>query len=176
MIVNNTFPLTSFSPSILETGPTKYILVNNTMTFHNAKIHCRSLYSGLAIIRNQTEQDIVAGLITNTTWIGLNRRRFSHWSTTQIVKFTNWNKTQPDFPETTKRRCTLVSAGSGKWFEERCSAENHFVCEEQLRVQKLKMKMKFKSSVDMNDPAVVQQIKEQVRFRHFAQRSYNSAN
>lgn len=168
IIKNNKLKISSllFPPSILETGPTKYFLVNKTMTFYRAKIHCRSLYSGLASIRTQTEQDIIAGLVTTRTWIGLNRRRFRQWSDSQYVKYTNWNKTQADLPDTLQRRCILVNANSGKWLEDRCGNEHHFVCVKRPRVQKLKVKMKFQSSVDMNDPAVTRQIREQVPFSY----------
>lgn len=157
---NTSFRISFFA--ISETGPTKYILVNNTMTFFRAKVYCRSLYSGLASIRNQTEKEIIAGLVTERTWIGLNRKRYSHWSTGLQVKFTNWNKSQPDIPESIKRRCSLVSASTGKWFEESYGKTHHFVCERIPRARKLKLKLKFRSGADMNDPAVIRQITEQV--------------
>lgn len=134
------------------------------MSFYKAKMHCKSLYSGLASVRNQTEKEIIAGLVTRRTWIGLNRRRYALWSNAQSVRFTNWNKIQPDIPKSVKRRCSLVSASTGKWFEERCGEKHHFVCEEILRVHKLKLK--FRSSEDINGPGVRRQITEQVPYVH----------
>lgn len=156
--------------AISETGPTKYILVNRTMNFSGARTYCRSLYSGLASIRNQTEKEIIAGLVTKRTWIGLNRKRYSQWSNALPVKFSNWNKSQPDIPESMKRRCSLVSASTGKWFEEWCSKTHHFVCEKVTRVHRLKLKLKFRSGADMNDPAVIRHITEQVL--HVLMKSY----
>lgn len=155
-----------FFLSILETGPTKYIFINNTKTFYRAKLHCKALHSGLASIRNQTEQDLVTDVLTRRAWIGLNRRRFQLWSNSQYVKYTNWDGVQPDLPKTLKRRCGLVSATSGKWSEEGCGKEHHFICEKPSRVHKVKLKMKFQSSADMNDPEVIRQIRQQVLLLH----------
>lgn len=158
--IKKSFRISFFA--ISETGPTKYILVNKTMNFSGARTYCRSLYSGLASIRNQTEKDIIAGLVTKRTWIGLSRKRYSHWSNALPVKFSNWNKSQPDIPERVHRRCSLVSTSTGKWFEEQCLKTHHFVCEKVPRVHRLKLKLKFQSGADMNDPAVIRQITEQV--------------
>lgn len=132
------------------------------MTFFKANAYCRSLHTGLASIRNQTEKEIIAGLVTKRSWIGLKRQRFSYWSNGRQVKFTNWNKSQSDIPDFIKRRCSLVSASTGKWFEEGCDKMLPFVCEKVPHAHRLKLKLKFRSGVDMNDPAVTRQITEQV--------------
>lgn len=132
------------------------------MTFFKANAYCRSLHTGLASIRNQTEKEIIAGLVLKRSWIGLNRQRFTHWSNGQQVKFTNWNESQSDLTDVIKRRCSLVSASTGKWFEAWCGETHQFVCEKVPHAHRVKLKLKFRSGADMNDPAVTRQITEQV--------------
>lgn len=150
---------------VLETAPVKYIWVNKSLTFYRAKMNCRSrLYRGLASVRNQTEQEVIAGLVSRRSWIGLNRKRFTHWSNHRPVNFTNWNTSQPDIPENFRSRCVRISASTGKWLEGVCHEVRPFVCNQVGRYERLKLKLVFRSSVDMNDPAVRRQITEQVGF------------
>lgn len=132
------------------------------MTFEAARRHCRSLYTDLASIRNQSENDIIANLATTRTWIGLRRGLWNHWSNWTPVKFTNWNVDQPDNSGSTMESCAMVKTSTGTWFDRDCQNKYHFVCEKIVPMERLRLKLKFRSEVDMNDPAVQQQILEQV--------------
>uniref|UniRef100_A0A8C5AP47 C-type lectin domain-containing protein n=1 Tax=Gadus morhua TaxID=8049 RepID=A0A8C5AP47_GADMO len=67
-----------------------YILVQNPMTWYEALQYCRSHYTDLAIVRNAAENGKLLALNPQSSWIGLHRHPWSHWSDGSRSTFLNW--------------------------------------------------------------------------------------
>ncbi|XP_056277361.1 L-selectin-like [Pseudoliparis swirei] len=61
-------------------GPSKYILVEAPMTWDEARTYCRSRYTDLVSVRNQSENNQIKSLLTTKTWLGLHRKIWAYWN------------------------------------------------------------------------------------------------
>ncbi|XP_049891546.1 macrophage mannose receptor 1-like [Epinephelus moara] len=135
------------------------------MTWMEARTHCRSSYTDLVSVRNRSENNEITSLLPDRSWIGLYRTSWVNWSDETPRTFSNWHKKQPVNSGGTMRTCVVVNTTTGTWFNARCEARNHFICQtvSYLPTQhKTTLKLKFRSEADLNDPAVQQQMLEQL--------------
>ncbi|KAF3833580.1 hypothetical protein F7725_024784 [Dissostichus mawsoni] len=146
-----------------EPGPTKYILVETLKTWHEAMAYCRSKYTDLASVRNLSENNQISSLLSGYSWIGLHRKTWPYWSDKSPNIFTKWATDNPVSTTRTQLSCASVSTTSGKWHDIDCGTNRHFFCQSLPPHQhEARFKLKFQSEADLNDPAVQQQILEQV--------------
>uniref|UniRef100_A0A8C4GX81 C-type lectin domain-containing protein n=1 Tax=Dicentrarchus labrax TaxID=13489 RepID=A0A8C4GX81_DICLA len=145
-----------------EQGPSRYILVTTQRTWHEARAFCRSKYTDLVSVRNRSENDHIISLQPKRAWIGLHRNLWAYWSDQSHSTFTNWNEGQPDNNGDTMESCAAVNTTTGTWWDVDCNSKHYFICEEFKIRHKKTFKLKFQSEADLNDPAVQQQILEQL--------------
>ncbi|KAL3044310.1 hypothetical protein OYC64_004039 [Pagothenia borchgrevinki] len=146
-----------------EPGPTKYILVETLMNWHDAMAYCRFNYTDLVSVRNLSENNQISSLLSRGTWIGLHRKTWPYWSDKSPNIFTKWATNHPVSTTRTQQYCASVGTASGKWFDSGCGTTQHFFCQSFPPHQhEARFKLKFQSEADLNDPAVQQQILEQL--------------
>nr|XP_046273796.1 macrophage mannose receptor 1-like [Scatophagus argus] len=145
-----------------EQGPSQYILVTTEMSWHEARAYCRSKYTDLVSVRNMSENNHISSLLSETTWIGLHRKNWAYWSNQRPSTFTNWNKEQPRSSGETVASCAVVNTTTGTWWDVDCTEKHYFVCHKVQIEHKMTFKLKFQSEDDLNDPAVQEQILEQL--------------
>ncbi|KAK7131340.1 hypothetical protein R3I94_016469 [Phoxinus phoxinus] len=116
-----------------------YIRITDGRNWSEARRYCRDLYTDLANVRNQTEnQRILETAGGYGVWIGLYRNRV--WSNGQITSYQNWRPQIPGLPaqpdngnnqgnENGYQHCTAVSFQySGRWTDEVCVSSRPFFC------------------------------------------------
>lgn len=120
--VTNTNTFIVFSAT--EDNNTRFTLVTTRMTWMDAQLHCMKAHIDLAIVRNPTENGIIALKIKGPKmWIGLYRDSWK-WSDGSQQSFDNWNLNSPSLPYT--HACAV--ANFSKWSNQRCDAEFSFLC------------------------------------------------
>ncbi|KAK9529822.1 hypothetical protein VZT92_013892 [Zoarces viviparus] len=145
-----------------ENGPSKYIVVNTKMNWTDARTYCRSNYTDLASVSNQSENNHISSLLTENTWIGLHRNTWAYWSDQTPTTFTYWNENRPNKQWNTVKSCVEVRLTTGMWFDNVCSRNNYFICQKVYSRQQQTFKLKFQSEADLTDPALQQQMLEQL--------------
>ncbi|XP_037651416.1 L-selectin-like [Sebastes umbrosus] len=131
------------------------------MTWHEARTYCRSRYTDLVSVRNSSENNNISSLQSEWTWIGLHRKIWAYWSDQTPKNFTNWKEGQPMKTQETLKLCAAVNTTTGRWSAVGSDMKHHFICQYQP-LQRQTFKLKFQSEADLNDPAVQQQILEQL--------------
>nr|XP_055046322.1 uncharacterized protein LOC129432137 [Misgurnus anguillicaudatus] len=83
-----------------QTGAARYVLVSDVLrTWHDAQIYCRLHYTDLAIIRTQTDNDVldVATPYDDYVWIGMFRDSWKWSDGTNVSAYPiNWASIQPN--------------------------------------------------------------------------------
>ena len=145
-----------------ERGPARYILVQTKMSWSRAMTYCRSNYTDLVSVRNMSENNQITSLLSEKTWIGLHRRPWAYFSDETPKTFTFWYPGEPSTDTVTS--CTLVHRDTRMWSDVDCKSKYPSICQTLTYHQhNTTLKLKFQSEADLNDPAVQQQILEQVR-------------
>ncbi|XP_056277504.1 C-type mannose receptor 2-like [Pseudoliparis swirei] len=145
-----------------DKGPAQFILVEAQMTWHEARAYCRSRYTDLASVRSRSENTRISSLVTVYTWVGLHRTTWAYWSDRTPNTFSNWNQGQPNIRGTAVDSCAAVGTGTGLWWDVDCRAENTFVCQKVYSRQRQTFRLRLRSKADLKDPAVQQQILDQL--------------
>lgn len=110
--------------SAIEDNNARFTLVTTRMTWMDAQQHCWQAHTDLAIVRNPTENGIIASKTQGPKmWIGLYRDSWK-WSDGSQQSFDNWRINSPSLPYT--QACAI--ANFGKWSNQRCDAEFSFSC------------------------------------------------
>ncbi|XP_032366675.1 macrophage mannose receptor 1 [Etheostoma spectabile] len=152
------------------TGPNvTFILTDISMTWPAAQSYCRQRYTDLASVRNSRENQKVQELIpTNgSVFIGLFRDTWK-WSDGSASSFRYWNLNDKE-PNNNDQREACVAADFsrlGQWEDWNCDFKRAFVCfgprPASKRVIRLRLKKK-NSSLDVNDPAVMEAMLKQLQ-------------
>ncbi|TNN27785.1 Mannose-binding protein C [Liparis tanakae] len=132
------------------------------MTWYEARTYCRSNYTDLVSVRNQSENNQIESLKKKRTWLGLHRKTWVYWSDQTPNTFTNWNENHPQNTDD-KESCVLVDTTTGMWSNDACDIKNYFICQKVYSHQQQMFKLKFQSKADLKDPAIQQQLLEQVQ-------------
>lgn len=127
-----------------------------------AKELCRLNHTDLVRVGNMSENNLIPEL-TEKTWIGLYRKGWAKWSDHKYRKFLNWMQGQPDNSGNTMESCAVVNTTTGQWLDVACMKKHHFICYKTPVWHKKTFKLKFQSEANLNDPAVQQQVLEQVQ-------------
>ncbi|XP_078026556.1 macrophage mannose receptor 1-like [Epinephelus lanceolatus] len=155
-----------------------FVLTDASMTWTEAQSYCRANYTDLTSVRNMTENQKVQELIPagERVWIGLFRDSWK-WLDGSNSSFRYW-KLETKEPNNShgKEACVAADFGqSGGWEDWNCDFERAFICSSvSVPVSKKAMKvMKVRfetqdSSLDMNDPVVMEDILKKLkqRLRH----------
>lgn len=152
------------SLSLPEESPDAYAFVNNSMNWRDARSFCQAHHTNLAFVRNSLENGRIAALLPADAWIGLYRVSWKKWADQKRVAFTDWGEGQPDSKASAS--CGAVDAATATWWDDDCSSKRPFVCYTIQKTQKARVKLKFLSEADLMDPAVNQQILEQVEMQN----------
>ncbi|XP_046691048.1 lymphocyte antigen 75-like isoform X1 [Silurus meridionalis] len=153
-----TLSFVCFDESI--TGSGSYILIAVAMKWTDAQSYCRQKYTDLAIVRDATENSIIGGKNSGQwTWIGLSRDPWK-WSDQTIYSSpTVWlYGDKNDYLQ--NKSCGFLSNSIGD--VARCSDSMPFFCysfPDQLHI----IRMKVKSSQDVNDPAIMASVMKKIK-------------
>ncbi|XP_034721919.1 macrophage mannose receptor 1-like [Etheostoma cragini] len=150
-----------------------FVLGSSRMTWTKAQNYCRANYTDLASVRNMADHQKIQLMMYGGAnfWIGLFRDPWK-WSDGSSSSFRFWKTGQPDNING-KQTCVAADfSQSGAWEEWPCDVERAFICYVPVvRVTKKGMRVKFekKGNVDLNDPAVLAAMLEQLQQKLRAQ-------
>ncbi|XP_058236152.1 putative C-type lectin domain family 20 member A [Hemibagrus wyckioides] len=141
-----------------KTGSDSYILITQRMTWYDAQSYCRQHHTDLASARNATENSII-GSKNDLSWIGLMRDPWFWTDQTTDVSIITWSRgTIEDY--LMNKSCVYLNGGQAD--VEQCSNILPFFCY-LFPEQHKTIKMKVKSSQDVNDPAMMAAIEEKLK-------------
>ncbi|XP_030278847.1 lectin-like [Sparus aurata] len=143
-----------------------FVYIQTPMTWTEAQSYCREHHTDLASVRNTAENQKIKDLVSAgyIAWIGLFRDSWK-WSDGSNSSFRYWLQGEP---EGGNQACVLGSLrNSGKWFDDPCDRNRPFVCYITMTTkQVIKVRLERKdSSLDLNDPAVMEQMLKEVQQR-----------
>ncbi|XP_073326723.1 lactose-binding lectin l-2-like [Pagrus major] len=144
-----------------------FVLINTSMTWTEAQSYCRDHHTDLASVRNTAEHQELKDLVPSEqpAWIGLFRDSWK-WSDGRNSSFRYWAQGEPNGGN---QACVLVELGrDGKWWDDPCDLKIPFVCYSPPTTtrQVIKVRLERKdSSLDLNDPAVLEQMLKEFKQR-----------
>ncbi|KAJ4928375.1 hypothetical protein JOQ06_016167 [Pogonophryne albipinna] len=160
--------LSAVSSNIIK----EYHYVSNFQTWADAQSYCRENFDDLATINNEDENVKLMSVSQSkgrNVWIGL-YDNFEAWKWALGDSdfnngFSNWETDDPDSKHTTES-CTVMTT-TGRWQHYGCWMTVPSVCYNEpgptkYILHEARFKLKFQSEADLNDPAVQQQILEQL--------------
>ncbi|KAM6994316.1 C-type lectin lectoxin-Thr1-like [Tautogolabrus adspersus] len=137
------------------------------MSWAEAQSYCREHHTDLASVRNMHENQKVNQLFgpRQKVWIGLNRESWK-WTDGSNSSFRYWKK---DEPNNNFKNETCVAAdflNSGRWEDWPCHYKRAFICYRDASVSQQVVKVRLvkgSSSLDLNDPAVMDAMLKQLK-------------
>ncbi|XP_072222492.1 C-type mannose receptor 2-like [Leuresthes tenuis] len=143
----------------------KFVFVNIPMNWTEAQSYCRKHHSGLASVRNMSENERIRQLIPSgkQVWIGLFRDTWK-WVDGSNSSFRFWGKAQPN---SARENCGAVNfSWYGHWEDSDCDREIAFICYSvPVFRQVVKVKLMTSSSLDLNDAAVQENLLKQLKLK-----------
>ncbi|XP_029299698.1 macrophage mannose receptor 1-like [Cottoperca gobio] len=143
--------------------------IDNLMTWTEAQSYCREHHTDLASMRNKKDNKKVHEQkpFLTPVWIGLFRDTWK-WSDGSDFSFTHWTQSVENNSKPLSESCVVANfAFSGEWEDESCETKNSFICYKAVSKQEIKViKMRFvkkDSSLDLNDPAVQENMLQQMK-------------
>lgn len=133
------------------------------MKFKDAKEFCQTNHTNLVMVRNSTVNKRIASLLPADAWIGLFRWSWKTWSDHSRVTFKNRVKVQPNANNRMVELCAAVVAATAMWRADECYLKRPFICYSIEKTREVRVKLKFLSEANLQDPAVNQQILKQVK-------------
>ncbi|XP_059189931.1 C-type lectin lectoxin-Lio2-like [Centropristis striata] len=144
-----------------------FVLTDISMTWTEAQSYCREHHTDLASVRDMTENQKVQELVPagGYVWIGLFRDSWK-WSDGSNSSFRHWLPGQPDNSKGTEACAVADFRSSGRWADINCNNRRAFICygpEVSKTSSKQVIRLRLKSSVDPNDPAVMEAMLKQIQ-------------
>ncbi|XP_031435032.1 lectin-like [Clupea harengus] len=141
------------------------------MSWRLAQLYCRDNHTDLASVTNLEENQHLYEISKNQpVWIGLFRDSWT-WSDGANSSFRLWYSGEPDNYGGIEN-CSMIRHTEDLWGVNKCANHYPFLCYKELNVQNkstMKVKLKFDSPIDMEDPvvqaAILQQIHKQLQER-----------
>ncbi|KAI2663115.1 Aggrecan core protein [Labeo rohita] len=134
-----------------------YFFVPEKVNWTTAQTYCRQHYTDLATIDNQQDNDNVLNTAGySNSWIGLYRTSGDTpliWSDGSNLTYSDWGAGQPSNNNNAQ---WCVSIYSQRWNDKECYYIFPFVC--YLERKKMTVRVELKSSQNLNDPAVMNEI------------------
>ncbi|XP_059208033.1 C-type mannose receptor 2-like [Centropristis striata] len=162
-------PLHSSSLDLFSGLNVTFNLTDDRMIWTEAQSYCREHHTDLASVRNQAENQKVHELIpagVRYVWIGLFRDSWK-WSDGSSSSFRRWLPGQPDNSKGTEACAAADFRSSGRWVDLNCNSRRPFIC--YGPVSKQVFRLRLRSSVDPNDPAVMEAMLKQFKQKLKAQ-------
>ncbi|KAK3517941.1 hypothetical protein QTP70_027899, partial [Hemibagrus guttatus] len=144
-----------------KTGTDRYIYINNTLTWSDAQTYCRTYYTDLVTIKDETENSLIGALTSDWIWIGLFRDAWKWIDHTKISTIT-WQFGEPD-NGMENETCAYVNNSQAA--DSQCTELMPFFCysEGAIPRQQQIMRVAVQSNQDVNDPAANVAILEQIK-------------
>ncbi|TNN73126.1 Asialoglycoprotein receptor 2 [Liparis tanakae] len=150
-------------------GPNEtFVFINTSMTWTEAKSYCREHHTDLAIVRNLEENRIVQNLVPprGHVWIGIYRDGWK-WSDGSAYSLRNWKTNEPQ--GSAKTGVAADFSADGLWETLDSNVKSVFICNidvvpVSMRVVKVRLE-KSSSSLDVNDPVVMENLLKQLKQR-----------
>ncbi|XP_059206964.1 C-type lectin-like isoform X2 [Centropristis striata] len=159
--------------SVLFTGlDVTFVLTDDFMNWTEAQSYCREHHTDLASVRDQTENQKVREVIqaggASIVWIGLFRDSWK-WSDGSNSSFRYWLPGEP-YGDSEDCAVTYLSY-SGRWRNKNCDEKYPFICygPAPKTSSKQVFRLRLRSSVDPNDPAVMEAMLKQFKQKLKAQ-------
>ncbi|XP_041860107.1 macrophage mannose receptor 1-like isoform X2 [Melanotaenia boesemani] len=159
----NDYPCDSTLNSVCyERGSTvNFVFIDQKMNFTEAQTFCREQYTDLVSITTSSDNEKIKQLLPpgSPAWIGLFR---GYWELLNGSKstFMYWSEWQPD----TEKNCSAANfQNSGKWEYSNCDTRMSFICNTPVLKQVVRVKLARSSSLDLNDPAVLEDLLKKLK-------------
>ncbi|KAL3977343.1 olfactory receptor [Sarotherodon galilaeus] len=115
-------------------------VIQNNFTWEEALNYCERNHNGLLWIEDEEDQKVVEQWLSYTVdegpfWIGLRQSSlFGFWIwKDRTVGYSNWkNGKIPAMPMSNHCGVIVKTNATGKWSDEDCWREHHFLCEEEI--------------------------------------------
>ncbi|XP_070696447.1 C-type mannose receptor 2-like [Pempheris klunzingeri] len=145
-----------------------FVLINISLSWPEAQSYCREHHTDLASVRTMAENQRVKELLGpgEEVWIGLFRESWK-WSDGSNSSFRYWSLYEPN-NYYGNEMCVMADFGnSGKWEDWSCDKKTAFICYRDGPVSQkvINVRLKKSSSLDLNDPAVTEDILKKLRRR-----------
>ncbi|XP_034404962.1 macrophage mannose receptor 1-like [Cyclopterus lumpus] len=152
-------------------GPNRFVLNTTKMNWTEAQSYCREHHTDLALVRNMEENQMVQSLVPSKgrVRIGLFTDPWK-WSDGSDSSFRNWNPLEPREPGGSSEICVAADfSADGRWETLDCNVKSAFICYSDVvpvskRVVKVRLE-KRSSSLDLNDPVVMEDLLKQLKQR-----------
>uniref|UniRef100_A0A672G0S6 C-type lectin domain-containing protein n=1 Tax=Salarias fasciatus TaxID=181472 RepID=A0A672G0S6_SALFA len=108
-------------------GQKQYHVIEQTMTWEQAKLYCREHYKDLAMIETEEENSKASSEGLFDGWIGLYRIPW-RWSDGSSSSFKNWASGKPDAHGYNQHCAGEYS--NHQWNDDSCYREHAFICQE----------------------------------------------
>uniref|UniRef100_A0A671Y811 C-type lectin domain-containing protein n=1 Tax=Sparus aurata TaxID=8175 RepID=A0A671Y811_SPAAU len=145
----------------------KFVYIATDMTWTEAQSYCRKHHTDLASVRNAAENQKVDDVIPaeQSAWIGLFRDSWK-WSDGSFSSFRYWAPGEPNNVGGNQACVVAGLGGDGKWSDDSCDNKKPFVCYTTISKHIIKVRLvREDSSLDLNDPAVMEQMLKEVQQR-----------
>nr|XP_029138478.1 macrophage mannose receptor 1-like [Labrus bergylta] len=159
-----------------------FVLINTNMTWTEAQSYCREHHTDLASVRNLDENQKIKKLSSGSLiWIGLFRESWK-WTDGSNSSFRYWNENEPNNSDEPETCVAAYLIKSGRWEDWPCHYKRASICYsadpaattassqndtiiKDASVSKgvVKVRLVKSSSVDMNDPAVMDAMLKQIK-------------
>ncbi|XP_073725820.1 macrophage mannose receptor 1-like [Misgurnus anguillicaudatus] len=154
---NQLFPFFCYNVSIAD----KFVFIPEIKSWYDAWDYCLQYHTDLAMIRNQTENDLLVNMMVGyeKAWFGLFKDTWRWSDGTKVNKFpVTWSAGQPNITGLNP----LCGATTLDGADDRlCPETLPFIC---LRYTKNQiMRVELKSSQNLNDPAVMERILQLIK-------------
>ncbi|XP_059208081.1 uncharacterized protein LOC131986958 [Centropristis striata] len=162
-------PLHSSSLDLFSGLNVTFVFINDSMTWTEAQSYCREHHTDLASVRDLTENQKVQELIPawKAVWIGLFRDSWK-WSDGSNSSFSHWQPGEPNNNGGAEACAAVVFGFSGRWVDVPCGRMYPFICYGPVPSKQV-FRLRLRSSVDPNDPAVMEAMLEQFKQKLKAQ-------
>ncbi|XP_022622545.1 macrophage mannose receptor 1-like [Seriola dumerili] len=146
-----------------------HVLINKSMTWTEAQSYCRANHTDLTSVRNLQENQKVMNLVPSKqqVWIGLFRDSWK-WLDGSNSSFRHWSENEPNNKRHEEKCVAANFENSGKWEDWNCDHRRAFICYSVVSVSKKVVRVKLvkrSSSLDLNHPAVMEDILKQLKQR-----------
>ncbi|XP_034551044.1 macrophage mannose receptor 1-like [Notolabrus celidotus] len=149
------------------TGPNvSFVITPTPMTWTDAQSYCREHHTDLASVRNEADNQKVKEVVLSGLlfWIGLSRESWK-WSDGGNSSFRYWFSGEPNNAGGVESCGLMAFDHGGKWEDRPCDYKKAFVCQTTgISKQVFRLSVQKKNpSLDLNDPAVMDDILEQIK-------------
>ncbi|XP_056605107.1 C-type mannose receptor 2-like isoform X2 [Triplophysa dalaica] len=164
IVCSTAYPFFCFKEN--ETEADRFVFVNISMSWHKAQSYCRQHYTDLAVIQNQTENQVLTLKMSREgirdLWIGLFRDSWKWSDEINVVDVSsiNWMTGQPDFTGV-NQPCGVIRP-DGLIDDQLCSNTFPFICKTP-ETKKQIVRFELTSCQNVNDPAVMETILQSIQ-------------